>query len=133
LIRECISEGIDVVPIPGASALTAAISASGLPSDAFTFIGFLPVKKGRQKKISFLENVDTTLVLFESPHRLLKTLNQLKEALGERPIVVARELTKLYEEIIRGNFSSTIKYFEAKKIKGEIVIMIGKNDDRIHF
>ena len=100
LIRECISEGIDIVPIPGASALTAAISASGLPSDSFTFIGFLPVKKGRQKKISFLENVDTTLVLFESPHRLLKTLNQLKEVLGERPIVVARELTKLYEEII---------------------------------
>ena len=133
LIRECISEGIDVVPIPGASALTAAISASGLPSDAFTFIGFLPTKKGRQKKISSLENLDTTLVLFESPHRLLKTLNQLKEVLGERPIVVARELTKLYEEIIRGNFESAIKYFEAKKIKGEIVIMIGKNDDRIHF
>lgn len=133
LIRECISEGIDVVPIPGASALTAAISASGLPSDAFTFIGFLPTKKGRQKKISSLEKLDTTLVLFESPHRLLKTLNQLKEVLGERPIVVARELTKLYEEIIRGNFESAIKYFEAKKIKGEIVIMIGKNDDRIHF
>ena len=133
LIRECISEGIDVVPIPGASALTAAISASGLPSDAFTFIGFLPTKKGRQKKISSLEKLDTTLVLFESPHRLLKTLNQLKEVLGERPIVVARELTKLYEEIIRGNFGTTIKYFEAKKIKGEIVIMIGKNDDRIHF
>ena len=133
LIRECISEGIDIVPIPGASALTAAISASGLPSDAFTFIGFLPTKKGRQKKISSLEKLDTTLVLFESPHRLLKTLNQLKEMLGERPIVVARELTKLYEEIIRGNFESAIKYFEAKKIKGEIVIMIGKNDDRIHF
>jgi 16S rRNA (cytidine1402-2'-O)-methyltransferase len=133
LIRECISEGIDVVPIPGASALTAAISASGLPSDAFTFIGFLPTKKGRQKKISSLEKLDTTLVLFESPHRLLKTLNQLKEVLGERPIVVARELTKLYEEIIRGNFETAIKYFEAKKIKGEIVIMIGKNDDRIHF
>jgi 16S rRNA (cytidine1402-2'-O)-methyltransferase len=133
LIRECISEGIDIVPIPGASALTAAISASGLPSDAFTFIGFLPTKKGRQKKISSLEKLDTTLVLFESPHRLLKTLNQLKEVLGERPIVVARELTKLYEEIIRGNFETAIKYFEAKKIKGEIVIMIGKNDDRIHF
>lgn len=117
LIRECISEGIDIVPIPGASALTAAISASGLPSDAFTFIGFLPTKKGRQKKISSLEKLDTTLVLFESPHRLLKTLNQLKEVLGERPIVVARELTKLYEEIIRGNFESAIKYFEAKKLK----------------
>ena len=133
LIRQCINEGIDVIPIPGASALTAAISVSGLPSDAFTFIGFLPTKKGRKKKISSLENLDMTIVLFESPHRLIKTLNQLKEALGERPIVVARELTKLYEEIIRGNFSSAIEFFEAKKIKGEIVIMIGKNDDRINF
>ena len=133
LIRQCINEGIDVIPIPGASALTAAISASGLPSDAFTFIGFLPTKKGRKKKISSLENLDMTIVLFESPHRLIKTLNQLKEALGERPIVVARELTRLYEEIIRGNFSSAIEFFEAKKIKGEIVIMIGKNDDRINF
>ena len=133
LIRRCINEGIEVIPIPGASALTAAISASGLPSDAFTFIGFLPTKKGRKKKISSLENLDMTIVLFESPHRLIKTLNQLKEALGERPIVVARELTKLYEEIIRGNFSSAIEFFEAKKIKGEIVIMIGKNDDRINF
>ena len=133
LIRQCINEGIDVIPIPGASALTAAISASGLPSDAFTFIGFLPTKKGRKKKISSLENLDMTIVLFESPHRLIKTLNQLKEALGDRPIVVARELTKLYEEIIRGNFSSAIEFFEAKKIKGEIVIMIGKNDDRINF
>ena len=133
LIRQCINEGIDVIPIPGASALTAAISASGLPSDTFAFIGFLPTKKGRKKKISSLENLDMTFVLFESPHRLIKTLNQLKEALGERPIVVARELTKLYEEIIRGNFSSAIEFFEAKKIKGEIVIMIGKNDDRINF
>ena len=133
LIRQCINEGIDVIPIPGASALTAAISVSGLPSDAFAFIGFLPTKKGRKKKISSLENLDMTFVLFESPHRLIKTLNQLKEALGERPIVVARELTKLYEEIIRGNFSSAIEFFEAKKIKGEIVIMIGKNDDRINF
>ena len=133
LIRECIREGIDIIPIPGASALTAAISASGLPSDTFTFIGFLPTKKGRKKKISFLKDLDTTIVLFESPHRLIKTLNQLKEALGERPVVVGRELTKLYEEIIRGNFSSTIDFFDSKKIKGEIVIMIGKNDDRIHF
>ena len=85
------------------------------------------------KKPSFLKDLDTTIVLFESPHRLIKTLNQLKEALGERPVVVGRELTKLYEEIIRGNFSSTIDFFDSKKIKGEIVIMIGKNDDRIHF
>jgi len=133
LMRACIDADVDIVPIPGASALTAAISISGLPSDAFTFIGFLPTKKGRQKKISFLKDLDTTIVLFESPHRLIKTLNQLKEALGERPVVVGRELTKLYEEIIRGNFSSTIDFFDSKKIKGEIVIMIGKNDDRIYF
>ncbi len=133
LMRACIDADVDIVPIPGASALTAAISVSGLPSDAFTFIGFLPTKKGRQKKISFLKDLDTTIVLFESPHRLIKTLNQLKEALGERPVVVGRELTKLYEEIIRGNFSSTIDFFDSKKIKGEIVIMIGKNDDRIYF
>jgi len=133
LMRACIDVDVDIVPIPGASALTAAISVSGLPSDTFTFIGFLPTKKGRKKKISFLKNLDTTIVLFESPHRLIKTLNQLKEALGERPVVVGRELTKLYEEIIRGNFSSTIDFFDSKKIKGEIVIMIGKNDDRIHF
>ena len=133
LIRECISENIDIVPIPGASALTTAISASGLPSDAFTFMGFLPTKKGRQKKISSLEHLDTTIVLFESPHRLIKTLIQLKEALGERPVVVARELTKLYEEIIRGNFSSAIEFFESKKVKGELVIIIGKNHDKVYF
>jgi|TARA_B110000438_G_scaffold162650_1_gene155795 16S rRNA (cytidine1402-2'-O)-methyltransferase len=133
LIRECIREGIDIVPIPGASALTTAVSASGLPSDAFTFMGFLPTKKGRQKKISSLETIDTTIVLFESPHRLIKTLVQLKEALGERPVVVARELTKLYEEIIRGNFSSAIEFFESKKVKGELVIIIGKNHDKIYF
>jgi 16S rRNA (cytidine1402-2'-O)-methyltransferase len=124
LIRECISENIDIVPIPGAS---------GLPSDAFTFMGFLPTKKGRQKKISSLEHLDTTIVLFESPHRLIKTLIQLKEALGERPVVVARELTKLYEEIIRGNFSSAIEFFESKKVKGELVIIIGKNHDKVYF
>jgi 16S rRNA (cytidine1402-2'-O)-methyltransferase len=133
LIRECISENIDIVPIPGASALTTAISASGLPSDAFTFMGFLPTKKGRQKKISSLEHLDTTIVLFESPHRLIKTLSQLKESLGERPVVVARELTKLYEEIIRGNFSSAIEFFESKKVKGELVIIIGKNHDKVYF
>jgi len=133
LIRECISENIDIVPIPGASALTTAISASGLPSDAFTFMGFLPTKKGRQKKISSLEHLDTTIVLFESPHRLIKTLIQLKEALGERPVVVARELTKLYEEIIRGNFSSAIEFFELKKIKDKLVIIIGRNHHKIYF
>ena len=133
LIRACIDEKIDVIPIPGASAVTAALSASGLPSDSFFFLGFLPQKKGRKKKISFLKSLDNTIIIFESPHRLLKTLKELHDELGERPVVVARELTKLYEEIARGTFQSVIEYFELKKVKGEIVIMIGKNDDRIYF
>tara|TARA_B100001250_G_C19779754_1_gene781305 strand:- start:846 stop:1538 length:693 start_codon:yes stop_codon:yes gene_type:complete len=133
LIRACIDEKIDVIPIPGASAVTAALSASGLPSDSFFFLGFLPQKKGRKKKISFLKSLDNTIIIFESPHRLLKTLKELHDELGERPVVVARELTKLYEEIARGTFQSVIEYFELKKVKGEIVIIIGKNDDRIYF
>ena len=133
LIRACIDEKIDIVPIPGASAVTTALSASGLPSDSFFFLGFLPHKKGRKKKISFLKSLDNTIIIFESPHRLLKTLKELHDELGERPVVVARELTKLYEEIARGNFESVIEYFESKKVKGEIVIIIGRNDDRIYF
>ena len=133
LIRACIDEKIDIVPIPGASAVTTALSASGLPSDSFFFLGFLPHKKGRKKKISFLKSLDNTIIIFESPHRLLKTLKELHDELGERPVVVARELTKLYEEIARGTFQSVIEYFELKKVKGEIVIIIGRNDDRIYF
>jgi len=133
LIRACINEEIDIIPIPGASAVTAALSASGLPSDSFFFFGFLPQKKGRKKKISFLKGLENTIIIFESPHRLLKTLRELHDELGERPIIVARELTKLYEEIIRGNFNSVIEFFESKKVKGEIVIIIGKDDDRIYF
>ena len=133
LIRDCIKEEIKIIPIPGASAITTAMSVSGLPSDSFTFFGFLPQKKGRIKKIKELLNVDNTIILFESPFRLEKTLNQLKEYLGNRSVVIGRELTKLYEEIIRGNLDDVIKYFSKSKVKGEIVIMIGKDDDRINF
>jgi len=133
LIRDCIKKEIRIIPIPGASAITTAMSVSGLPSDSFTFFGFLPQKKGRIKKIKELLNVDNTIILFESPFRLEKTLNQLKENLGNRSVVVGRELTKLYEEIIRGNLEDVIKYFSQSKVKGEIVIMIGKDDDRINF
>ena len=133
LIRDCIKKEIKIIPIPGASAITTAMSVSGLPSDSFTFFGFLPQKKGRIKKIKELLNVDNTINLFESPFRLEKTLNQLKEYLGNRSVVVGRELTKLYEEIIRGNLEDVIKYFSKSKVKGEIVIMIGKDDDRINF
>ena len=133
LIRDCIKHDIVIVPIPGVSAITAAMSVSGLPSDSFTFIGFLPQKKGRLKKIELLKNIENTIILFESPYRLEKTLNQLLEHLGNRSVVVGRELTKLYEEVIRGNLTDVIKYFSKSKVKGEIVIMIGKDDDRINF
>ena len=133
LIRHCIKNNIIITPIPGASAITAAMSISGLPSDSFTFVGFLPQKKGRMKKIEQLKNIDNTIILFESPFRLEKTLNQLLDSLGNRSVVVGRELTKLYEEVIRGNLDEVIKYFSKSKVKGEIVIMIGKDDDRINF
>ena len=133
LIRDCIKHDISIIPIPGASSITAAMSVSGLPSDSFTFIGFLPQKKGRLKKINQLKELDNTIILFESPYRLEKTLNQLLEHLGNRSVVVGRELTKLYEEVIRGNLSDIIVHFSKSKIKGEIVIMIGKDDDRINF
>ena len=133
LIRDCIKHDIVIVPIPGVSAITAAMSVSGLPSDSFTFVGFLPQKKGRLKKIELLKNIENTVILFESPYRLEKTLNQLLEHLGNRSVVVGRELTKLYEEVIRGNLGDVIKYFSKSKVKGEIVIMIGKDDDRINF
>ena len=133
LIRDCIKHDIVIVPIPGVSAITAAMSVSGLPSDSFTFVGFLPQKKGRLKKIEQLKNIENTVILFESPYRLEKTLNQLLEHLGNRSVVVGRELTKLYEEVIRGNLTDVIKYFSKSKVKGEIVIMIGKDDDRINF
>ena len=133
LIRECIKHDIRIIPIPGVSAITTAMSASGLPSDSFTFHGFLPQKKGRLKKIQDLSHIDNTIILFESPYRLVKTLTQLLDSLGDRSVVVGRELTKLYEEIIRGNLSEVLEYFSKSKVKGEIVIMIGKKDDRIHF
>ena len=133
LIRDCIRNDIGIVPIPGVSSITAAMSVSGLPSDSFTFVGFLPQKKGRLKKIKELQKLDNTIILFESPFRLEKTLYQLLEHLGDRAVVVGRELTKLYEEVIRGNLSKVIMHFSKSKVKGEIVIMIGKNDDRINF
>jgi len=133
LIRKCIKKGIDVIPIPGPSAVTAALSVAGLPSDSFTFIGFLPQKKGRVKKIEQLNDIENTIIVFESPHRILKTLNQFLEILGNRQVVIGRELTKLYEEIIRGNLKEIIQRISDKSLKGEIVIMIGKNDDRINF
>ncbi len=124
LIRRAIEEGVKIVPIPGASALLTAIVSSGLPMDKFVYLGFLPLKKGRQTLLKSLQTEERTLVIYESPHRLLKTLEHLKEYLGDREIAVCRELTKVFEETLRMKISDAIKHFTQKKPKGEFVLIV---------
>jgi 16S rRNA (cytidine1402-2'-O)-methyltransferase len=125
LVRDAVAEGIPVIPIPGACAAVAALSASGLPSDNFTFAGFPPSRQGKRR--SFLTEMSAlpgTLVLYEAPHRLEETLRDIREVLGERQVVVARELTKIYEELIRGSVSEVLESVSQGKVRGEIVILI---------
>ena len=125
LVRAAIQEDIRVVPIPGASALLAGLVAAGLPSDRFTFEGFLPRKKGRQTRFHLLENDPRTIILYESPHRIQKTLKDIQDHLGDRYVVVAREMTKHYEEFIRGRIGEVRERLSTRSIKGEVIIMIG--------
>lgn len=125
--RKLLGEKVSIVPIPGASALTAALSVSGLPSSSFLFLGFLPHKKGRRSLLKEVLESRRTAVLYESPHRIIKTLEAIKDLLDkERRVVVCRELTKLFEEIIDGTPEEVFSYFQknADKIKGEFVIVI---------
>lgn len=124
LVREAQQHGIPVVPVPGACAAIAAVCAGGLPTDRFVFEGFLPLKKGRKTRWTEFQNEDRTIVLYESPHRLLKTLKEIHEFLGDRPIVVARELTKKFEEIVRGTASEVLTYFQKSAPRGEFVVLI---------
>ena len=129
LIREAIKEDIEVVTLPGAVAAIVALVNSGLPCETFIYEGFLPHKKGKQTKILSLLNEERTTVFYESPHRLVKTLNMIVELLGaERRIVVARELTKKFEEYVRGSAAEVLAHFEAHPPKGEFVLIIGGND-----
>jgi len=129
LVRACIEKGIEVECLPGATAFVPALVNSGLPTDSFIFEGFLPVKKGRQTKFKELALLDKTFVLYESPHRILKTLSELSMYLGEdRKISISREITKLFEETFRGTVTEAFNYFSSKSIKGEFVLIIeGKN------
>lgn len=125
LVREAIAHDIVVESLPGPSALLPALTASGLPCDRFIFEGFLPQKKGRQKKLQSLTDEERTMVFYESPYRLMKALEQMKEVFGgDRLACVARELSKLYEEYQRGSLSSLIEFYTDKQIKGEIVIVV---------
>ena len=128
LTRACIDRGIEVECLPGATAFVPALVASGLPSDRFTFEGFLPVKKGRQTKLQEIARSSYTTILYESPHRLVKTLGQLSEHLHpSTSVVVVRELTKLYEEAVRGTILEVLQHFTEHEPRGEFVIVIGRN------
>ncbi len=124
LVREAHEQKIPVVPVPGANAALAALAASGLPTDSFVFEGFLPHKKGRRTAWEQLTTEDRTVVLYESPYRMLKTLSEIEKYLGDRPVVVARELTKKFEEIRHGTAGELKKYFEKTNLRGEFVILI---------
>lgn len=125
LIRECLRNQIEVECLPGPTAFVPALVNSGLPTDRFVFEGFLPHKKGRQTRLESLRNENRTMIFYESPHRLLKSLQQFTEYFGaDRPASVSRELTKVFEETVRGSLQEIITYFANKTIKGEIVIVI---------
>ncbi|MBC8257090.1 MAG: 16S rRNA (cytidine(1402)-2'-O)-methyltransferase [Candidatus Marinimicrobia bacterium] len=119
-------EGINVVTIPGPSAVTAALSVSGLPTDHFYFEGFLPPKKGRKTRFESLESLPATVVIFESPHKVLKTLRDIHNYWGNRIISVCRELTKIFEESFLGTVEDAEVYFSKSKPKGEFVVLVAK-------
>ncbi len=124
IIRACLDEKIPVVAIPGPTAFVPALIVSGLPMDRFIFEGFLPLKKGRKTKLASLAREERTIVMYESPHRLLKTLGELLEAFGDRELSVSRELTKKFEETFRGTISAAIEHFSSQAIRGEFVLVI---------
>ena len=128
LIRECIKNNIEIECLPGATALIPALVNSGLPSDRFLFEGFLPVKKGRTKRLKEIAEENRTVIFYESPHRILKTLNDLSTYYNDDiSVSISRELTKIHEENFRGKIKDAIEYFKKKKPKGEFVIVLSPN------
>ena len=128
LVKQCVENNIRVIPIPGANALLAALTASGLPIQNFVFEGFLPHKKGRKTRLEFLTHESRTIVFYESPHRIEKTVQQLKNVLGKRRCVIAREITKKFEEFIYSDLDELSEQLKQRKLKGEIVLIVeGKN------
>ncbi len=125
LVRTCIENGVEVECLPGATAMIPALVNSGLPSDKFCFEGFLPQKKGRQKRLKELSSETRTMVFYESPHRLEKALGQFAEFFGsDRKVSVSREISKIHEETVRGTMSEVLAHFVTKPAKGEIVIVV---------
>ena len=133
LVRQAINENIKIQSVPGASSVLAALIPSGLPTDRFIFEGFLPPKKGRKKILDNLSKFDGTVIFFENPKRLHRTLNDILVSFGERPCVLARELTKIHEEFLRDNISNMISNIDNISLKGEMVVLIGKDDKNVYF
>jgi 16S rRNA (cytidine1402-2'-O)-methyltransferase len=133
LVQAAIAAGVTVVPIPGVSALVTALSAAGLPTDTFRFCGFLPAKSSQRKKaLEGLKGETGTLLFYETPHRILDALDDIDSVMGARPVVVARELTKLHEEFLRGTAAQIRAQLAARPtVKGEITLLIGKGGDTV--
>ena len=130
IIQAALAENVPVVAVPGAAAFLPALVTSGLPIDRFVYEGFLPVKKGRKTKFGLLKDEERTIVIYESPHRLLRTLRDMLENLGDRNMAVARELTKKFEEVRRGKISEMIAHFSSHAIRGEFVLVVkGKGEE----
>jgi 16S rRNA (cytidine1402-2'-O)-methyltransferase len=129
VIKLAIERGFPVVPVPGASALVSALAASGLPTDSFQFLGFLPAKSGQRRTVlETLRNAEETTVVYEAPHRIAEAMQDIVEILGvERPIVIARELTKIHEEFIRGTAAEILARAQQSELKGEITLLIGRS------
>ncbi|GAB1856485.1 16S rRNA (cytidine(1402)-2'-O)-methyltransferase [Flavobacteriaceae bacterium MHTCC 0001] len=131
LSRACIAHNINVECLPGATAFVPALVNSGLPNDKFVFEGFLPIKKGRQTRLQLLAEETRTMIFYESPHKLIKTLGHFCEYFGDdRPISVSRELTKMYEETVRGTAKAVLEYYTNKPPKGEIVVVVAGKEKK---
>ena len=131
LVREAVRAGVEVQCLPGATAFVPALVSSGLPCDRFVFEGFLPQKKGRQTKLESLKEEERTMIFYESPYRLVKTLQQFAETYGgERQVSVCREISKVHEESVRGTLDEVIAHFKEKEPKGEIVIILAGCDEK---
>jgi 16S rRNA (cytidine1402-2'-O)-methyltransferase len=124
LIKAALDHGLRVIPVPGASAVLPALIVSGLPTDRFVFEGFLPVKKGRKTKFEQLRNENRTIVIYESPFRIVKTVEEVRQYFGERRIAVVREITKKFEEVIRGTASEVLEQLKKKAPRGEYVLVV---------
>ncbi|MBR0042847.1 MAG: 16S rRNA (cytidine(1402)-2'-O)-methyltransferase [Bacteroides sp.] len=130
VVRECVRNGIEVQCLPGATAFVPALVSSGLPNEKFCFEGFLPQKKGRQTRLKAIAEETRTTIIYESPYRLVKTLTQLAEFLGEeRQVAVAREISKVHEQTVRGTLAEVIAHFTANEPRGEIVVIISGKDN----